>query len=155
MSQRETKTKIVCRMGPASRAPETLAAMIEAGMNVARLNFAHGTFEEHAATIANVRQAARRTGRPVAILADDARVLEVLDLRHPGPASGLGLALRTLRGRVARRVLVDVDPHVDVDLERLRRGDLHLRIARDEEQKEGGDESVSHGRTSAISGRSW
>jgi pyruvate kinase len=70
MGQRETKTKIVCTIGPASRARETLAAMIEAGMNVARLNFAHGEFEEHAATIAEIRAAAQATGRRVAILAD-------------------------------------------------------------------------------------
>jgi pyruvate kinase len=58
MWQRETKTKIVRTIGPASRARETLTAMIEAGMNVARLNFAHGTFDEHAATIVEIGAAA-------------------------------------------------------------------------------------------------
>ena len=70
MSERDVRTRIVCTIGPASRAPATMAAMIEAGMNVARLNFAHGTFDEHAAIIADVRAAARATGRRVAILAD-------------------------------------------------------------------------------------
>jgi pyruvate kinase len=70
MSERDVRTRIVCTIGPASRAPATMAAMIEAGMNVARLNFAHGTFDEHAAIIADVRVAARATGRRVAILAD-------------------------------------------------------------------------------------
>jgi pyruvate kinase len=70
MRQRDTKTKIVCTIGPASRARETLAAMIEAGMNVARLNFAHGAFDEHAATILDIRAAAQASGRRVAILAD-------------------------------------------------------------------------------------
>jgi pyruvate kinase len=70
MRERDVKTKIVCTIGPASRARETMAAMIEAGMNVARLNFAHGTFDEHAAIIADVRAAARATGRRAAILAD-------------------------------------------------------------------------------------
>jgi pyruvate kinase len=70
MSQRDTKTKIVCTIGPASRGREALRAMIEAGMNVARLNFAHGAFDEHAATIAEIRAAARAAGRRVAILAD-------------------------------------------------------------------------------------
>ena len=70
MSERDVKTKIVCTIGPASRAPETMAAMIEAGMNVARLNFAHGTFDEHATIIADLRAAALATGRRVAILAD-------------------------------------------------------------------------------------
>jgi pyruvate kinase len=70
MTQRDIKTKIVCTIGPASRGHETLAAMIEAGMNVARLNFAHGTFDEHAATIVGIRAAAQGGGRRVAILAD-------------------------------------------------------------------------------------
>jgi pyruvate kinase len=69
-SLRDVKTKIVCTIGPASRARETMAAMIEAGMNVARLNFAHGTFDEHAAIIADLRAAARGAGRRVALLAD-------------------------------------------------------------------------------------
>ena len=66
MSQRDVKTKIVCTIGPASRARATMAAMIEAGMNVARLNFAHGTFEEHAKIIADLRAAALTTGRRLA-----------------------------------------------------------------------------------------
>jgi pyruvate kinase len=70
MSQRGTRTKIVCTIGPACRARTTIAAMIEAGMNVARLNFAHGTFAEHRAIIADVRRAARAAGRRVAVLAD-------------------------------------------------------------------------------------
>ena len=70
MSQRDVKTKIVCTIGPASRTGTTMAAMIEAGMNVARLNFAHGTFEEHATIIADLRAAALANGRRLAILAD-------------------------------------------------------------------------------------
>jgi pyruvate kinase len=68
--RRDTKTKIVCTIGPASRRRETLAAMIEAGMNVARLNFAHGTFEEHRASITDIRAAAQASGHRVSILAD-------------------------------------------------------------------------------------
>jgi pyruvate kinase len=70
MSQREIMTNIVGTIGPASRSPGTLGAMIEAGMNVARLNFAHGDFAEHKATILDIREAARAAGRWVAILAD-------------------------------------------------------------------------------------
>jgi pyruvate kinase len=70
MSQREIMTNIVGTIGPASRSPGTLDAMIAAGMNVARLNFAHGDFAEHTATILDVRDAARAAGRWVAILAD-------------------------------------------------------------------------------------
>lgn len=64
------KTKIVCTIGPASESLEKLTALIEAGMNVARLNFSHGDFEEHGARIKNIREAAKRTGKTVAILLD-------------------------------------------------------------------------------------
>src|SRR5205814_1949372 len=64
------RTKIVATIGPASRNPETLARMVEAGMDVARLNFPHGSAEEHAETAKLVRDAAGRAGRQVAILQD-------------------------------------------------------------------------------------
>jgi pyruvate kinase len=84
MNQREAKTNIVGTIGPASRAPEILAGMIEAGMNVARLNFAHGAFDEHKATIADLRAAGRATGRRIAILADlPGPKLRIGHLEHP------------------------------------------------------------------------
>jgi len=64
------RTKIVATIGPASREPETLLRMVNAGMDVARLNYSHGTLEEHAETVRRVRDAAGRAGRPVAILQD-------------------------------------------------------------------------------------
>jgi pyruvate kinase len=64
------RTKIVATIGPASRNPETLVRMVEAGLDVARLNFSHGTHEEHAETIRLVRDAAGRAGRQVAVLQD-------------------------------------------------------------------------------------
>jgi pyruvate kinase len=64
------RTKIVATIGPASREPETLLAMVRAGMDVARLNYSHGTLDEHAETIRRVRDAAGRVGRPVAVLQD-------------------------------------------------------------------------------------
>jgi pyruvate kinase len=64
------RTKIVATIGPASREPETLFRMVQAGMDVARLNYSHGTLDEHAETIRRVRDAAERAGRPVAILQD-------------------------------------------------------------------------------------
>lgn len=66
----ERRTKIVATIGPASRDPEVLARMVEAGMDVARLNFSHGTADEHAETARLVREAAGRAGRQVAILQD-------------------------------------------------------------------------------------
>jgi pyruvate kinase len=64
------RTKIVATIGPASREPETLARMVEAGMDVARLNFSHGDRELHAENAERVRAAASAVGRQVAILQD-------------------------------------------------------------------------------------
>ncbi|MFC4321062.1 pyruvate kinase [Litchfieldia salsa] len=64
------KTKIVCTIGPASESVEKLTELIKAGMNVARLNFSHGDFEEHGARIQNIREASKITGKTVAILLD-------------------------------------------------------------------------------------
>ena len=64
------KTKIVCTIGPASDRPEVMKQMLEAGMNVARLNFSHGDFAAHKKVIENLRAASASLGRRVAILAD-------------------------------------------------------------------------------------
>ncbi|MFD1019013.1 pyruvate kinase [Thalassobacillus hwangdonensis] len=64
------KTKIVSTIGPASESVETLSELIEAGLNVARLNFSHGDFDEHGQRIVNIRKAAENTGRTVGILLD-------------------------------------------------------------------------------------
>ncbi|MDN5347901.1 MAG: pyruvate kinase [Clostridia bacterium] len=63
-------TKIVCTLGPASESVEVLKKMLEAGMNVARFNFSHGTHAEHGARMAALRTAAAETGLPVALLLD-------------------------------------------------------------------------------------
>jgi pyruvate kinase len=63
-------TKIVCTLGPASRAPAVLDELIAEGMDVVRLNFSHGTHADHRATCDSVRAAAARAGREVAILQD-------------------------------------------------------------------------------------
>ncbi len=58
------KTKIVCTLGPASKDEETMRAMLKAGMNVARLNFSHGTHQQHRETIETFRKGKRRAGHP-------------------------------------------------------------------------------------------
>ncbi|MGC8657855.1 MAG: pyruvate kinase [Desulfomonilaceae bacterium] len=70
MSLPPNKTKIVCTIGPTSKAPEVLEQMILAGMNVARINFSHGDFAEHKEIIASVREVSTRLGIDVAIMAD-------------------------------------------------------------------------------------
>src|ERR671929_980799 len=64
------RTKIVATIGPASRDRGGLVRMVEAGMDVARLNFSHGSAEEHAEVARRVREAAGRAGRQVAVLQD-------------------------------------------------------------------------------------
>ena len=64
------KTKIICTLGPATSSVETLVDLIRGGMDVVRLNFSHGTHEDHALAIANVREAMKRTGEIVSILQD-------------------------------------------------------------------------------------
>lgn len=64
------KTKIVCTIGPASESIELLTQLIEKGMNVARLNFSHGDYAEHAARIVNIREAAKQLDKNISILLD-------------------------------------------------------------------------------------
>ena len=64
------KTKIVCTLGPASRDEATMEAMLLAGMNVARLNFSHGTHEDHKKTIERFRRVRDRLDLPAAVLLD-------------------------------------------------------------------------------------
>ena len=63
-------TKIVATLGPASNTPEVLEAMIRAGVNVVRMNFSHGTPQDHMARAKMVRDAAARVGQPIGILGD-------------------------------------------------------------------------------------
>lgn len=64
------RTKIVCTLGPASRTREKIERLVRAGMNVARINFSHGSYEEHAEVIARVRDVSAKMGAPIAILQD-------------------------------------------------------------------------------------
>lgn len=64
------KTKIVCTIGPASEELSVLKRLMNAGMNVARLNFSHGSHEEHGRRIERIRQAEKETGKTIAILLD-------------------------------------------------------------------------------------
>lgn len=64
------KTKIVCTIGPASETVEKLVELMNAGLNVCRLNFSHGDFEEHGNRIHNIREAAKKANKTVAILLD-------------------------------------------------------------------------------------
>ena len=71
MIEESLKTGIICTIGPTSDSEDTLAAMMTAGMNVARLNFSHGTVEYHAEVIRRIRKVAGSMELPVAILQNE------------------------------------------------------------------------------------
>ena len=84
-------TKIVATIGPASRQPETLRAMIRGGMNVARINFSHGDHQTHGETIDNIRRLAAEEGTVVAILCDiQGPKIRIGDLRQDPMMLGIG-----------------------------------------------------------------
>ncbi len=99
-------SKIVCTIGPASNSPRMIDRLLSAGMDVARLNFSHGTHEEHAKNISMLRVAAVEHEKPIAILAD----LQGPKIRT-GPLAGGGpVLLRTGQRFVitTARVLGDI-----------------------------------------------
>jgi pyruvate kinase len=70
MKSKFGKTKIVCTLGPACNTPKLVSAMIKAGMDVARINFSHGTESEHVRTLRTIRQMAKKAGEPISIIQD-------------------------------------------------------------------------------------
>jgi pyruvate kinase len=91
------KTKIVCSLGPASSSDNVVRGLIQAGMNVARLNFSHGTQDEHKATIERVRRISGELGIPIAIL---------LDTKGP--------EIRTGMTKNDEKVTISKDDYVDI-----------------------------------------
>jgi pyruvate kinase len=89
------RTKIVCTLGPATASRETVRGLVEAGMNVARINFSHGTHAQHKDSIAMVRAAAIGLGRPIAILGDlQGPRIRIGDLAEPlALADGMDIVL--------------------------------------------------------------
>ena len=94
------KTKIVCTLGPATEDVAVLARLLEAGMNVARFNMAHGTHEYHAAMIGRLREASRATGIPAALL---------IDIKGPEVRTGAVPGGGTVELRTASEVVLTVD----------------------------------------------
>jgi pyruvate kinase len=68
--RRRRRTKMIATLGPASSSPEVIERLFRAGADIFRLNFSHGSHEDHAARIAIIREIERKTGRPIGILAD-------------------------------------------------------------------------------------
>ena len=66
----ERKTKIICTIGPASESKEMMRKLVDTGMNIIRLNFSHGDYEEHGRRIKTIREIVKETGKSIAILLD-------------------------------------------------------------------------------------
>jgi pyruvate kinase len=142
------RTKIVCTIGPASSRPEALDRLVAAGMDVARLNFSHGTHEEHAEVIQAIRAGETRWGRPITILQDLQGPKVRLGTFVGGQASlatgeEFTLTARTVKGTASRSSLnhpeflaalrpgdpvwMD-DGMIQLTVEKVEEGDVRCRI---------------------------
>ncbi|HRF49971.1 MAG TPA: pyruvate kinase [Anaerolineales bacterium] len=142
-------TKIVCTIGPACNTDEKIAALLEAGMNVARVNFSHGTQADHAANIARLRRVANKHNRPLAILQDlqgpkirtgwlaDHKPVELVDGSEflittrdvPGDAHEVSTTYEGLPEDVKAgdRILLD-DGLLELKVTSVRGTDVHTRV---------------------------
>jgi len=144
------KTKVVATIGPASDAPDTLAAMIEAGMNVARLNLSHGSHTEHEERIARIRAASQKLDANIAIMLDtkgvevrtgllaggSAQLAQGDDFSlyaepRPGNASGVSLTYSRLADSIepGARVLLD-DGAIELEALRIEARTVVCRVVR-------------------------
>ena len=98
------RTKIVCTMGPACDSDETIREMIKAGMNVARFNFSHGSYDEHHGRIERVRRISKELGLPVGIL---------LDTKAPRSAPAFWSTARSRR-QTGDKIVVTAQPRLRI-----------------------------------------
>ena len=105
------KTKIVTTIGPASWDKDQLSKMIQAGLNVARLNFSHGDFERHKQTVENIRQASEELAAPVGILQDlQGPKIRIKNLeKELSVTSGDTLILTDTKNQSGSKIAVDLD----------------------------------------------
>lgn len=120
MKHEQKRTKIVCTMGPACDDEEIICEMIKAGMNIARFNFSHGSYEDHTERIARVRRCAEKVGRPIGIL---------LDTKGPEVRTGLLENHTAVEVHAGDKIVVTAQPttedwlgnasHISLDYEML------------------------------------
>ncbi len=138
-------TKIICTLGPASSDKQVMKEMLAAGMNVARFNFSHGSYEEHLEKMKTFREACRETGVPAAVLLDtkgpEIRLGAFADdkvsvskgqkfvLRgsddQPGTAEGVGISYKGLAALVSPGTLILIDDgKVRMEVDEVKDGDI-------------------------------
>jgi pyruvate kinase len=147
--QQPRRAKIVCTLGPASRSPVMIDRLMRAGMDVARLNFSHGTQAQHAATVRLLRAASGRHQRPIAILADmpgpkirtgaleggkpvllrSGQLFTISALQRPGDRRGVSTTYRPLPSEVHRgdRILLS-DGLIELRVKSTRRNEIICRV---------------------------
>ncbi|XXF81116.1 pyruvate kinase [Myxococcaceae bacterium GXIMD 01537] len=142
------KAKIICTLGPASDAPEVIEGLLRAGMNVARLNFSHGSHDDHRRRVNTLRRASKKLGVPLAILQDiqgpkirlgrflhgslevkEGQGVTVTTRNVLGEGSVIPTPVRSLPRDVARGdvVLLD-DGRVRLRVQRVRGQDVSCRV---------------------------
>ncbi|MGH9775288.1 MAG: pyruvate kinase [Candidatus Acidiferrales bacterium] len=148
-SLKQRRAKIVCTIGPATSSPEALDRLVREGMDVARLNFSHGSPAEHAQRVAAVRRAGMRHEKPVAILADlqgpkirtgvlaGGRAIELCSGQRltittenvPGTQGRISTNFRPLAAAVRRgdRILLS-DGEIELRVERVRGREILCRV---------------------------
>lgn len=99
------RTKIIATIGPASEHPRVLTKLFKNGMNVARLNFSHGSYDNHAQLIANIRAVSKKLDKPIAILQD-----------LQGPKIRVGNLPKPVRVTKGKQVIIGKDFVMDLDL---------------------------------------
>lgn len=144
------KTKIVCTLGPASSNPEVIEQMLRGGMNVARLNFSHGTHEQHKKTIATFRQVRDQLGLSAAVLLDtrgpeirlrdfedgkvtlqDGDLFSLVSENIMGNSERVSITYKKLPEElnVGNKVLID-DGHIELCVEEIKLGEVVCRVVR-------------------------
>ncbi len=99
------RTKIICTIGPSSENPKILSKLVENGMNVARLNFSHGSYENHAMLISNIRTVSKKQDRPIGILQD-----------LQGPKIRIGALAKPVTIKKNQTIVIGKDIAMDFDI---------------------------------------
>jgi pyruvate kinase len=143
------RTKIIATLGPSSRTREVVRELVAAGMDVARLNFSHGTHGEHAELIALVREEADRAGRPIAVLQDlQGPKIRVGEMNGGGVLlhKGMRVVLTSEPVEVSNREVIHVsyppmadevveggrilmdDGHIELEVQRVEGREVHTEV---------------------------
>lgn len=101
------RTKIIATIGPSSQDPKILTKLVQNGVNVARLNFSHGSYENHTLLMKNIRAVSKKLDKPVAVLQD-----------LQGPKIRIGELKKPFSLKKGHQVVIGKDFDMDLDISR-------------------------------------